>query len=214
MNTFLEERKNSLKSLKPSVSFYVNDAGPKFKNLQLCHQLEEIDRSIWWNDESVNDILLSPNCKLENLKKWNFNAQKYIRKKETYLSLFNHKMVKKLKCLILFPRECVDDEVLDTIAINCPKLETLDFFRCLIKDSKITDKAIRNIVMNCKNLKYLNLYGLPSLSPKLFYDIKEKTQIKLILNDVQKKELNKGEPSTEELTPILWEELRASLYDW
>ena len=59
-----------------------------------------------------------------------------------------------------------------------------------MSSGNITDKGVRNIVMECKRLKYLDLSRLRFLSSKLFHGIKETTQIELILDDVQESELN------------------------
>ncbi|RHZ76867.1 hypothetical protein Glove_188g86 [Diversispora epigaea] len=63
-------------------------------------------------------------------------------------------------CVITLENIAVDDDTINEISLNCPKLETFGLFRC----SLVTDQAINFISHNSRNLRIVNVFECPNIT--------------------------------------------------
>ncbi|CAG8570349.1 11749_t:CDS:2 [Diversispora eburnea] len=65
-------------------------------------------------------------------------------------------------CVITLENIAVDDDTINKISLNCPKLEIFGLFRC----SLVTDQSINFISHNSRNLRIVNAFECPNITSR------------------------------------------------
>ena len=169
--TLLEERKRTLKCL-----FFngLSLSDESYKHLTICQSLEELGIS---NAEFMLSSGATAISNLHCLSNLRLNFAQNVTS-EDFISLFSHKNLQYLLQLDLSRCFEVDDEVLKTIALNCPGLESLALNGC----KKITDQGMKFLIKHCKNIIILYLRAVNKLSDLFLYQVNDNLKNLLYLN--------------------------------
>jgi len=155
--TFLKERKKSLKSLEIYGGFTLN--GQFLQNLPDCQSLQKLDINCGYVLGILGFAAIS---KLHNLKVLSitFATDSDVESREKnglgpqhLIALFNEHNMRLLEELSLGGTDFMDDDVITTIALNCPNLKSLDLYKAQL----IQEECVALLIKTLQNLNYLSL---------------------------------------------------------
>ena len=141
INILLEARQNTLTELQlvRKANSLSNQA---FQNLSNCHHMRVLQLGYTFH---LDEILAKTISSLHNLETLQLTFVRHVTE-ENYVQMFNNKSLQMLVHLDLTGCFKISNDVIKSIALNCPRLECL-----IIKDCPKcwTDKGLEIIPLNC-----------------------------------------------------------------
>ena len=159
---FLLERRKTLESFFFN-GLYLSDEA--YRHLAPCQSLHALGIS---NAEFMFSSGISAISNLHFLLNLRINYAQHVTATD-FITLFSNKNLQYLMQLDLGRCYEIDDEVVKTIALNCPNLESLALNGC----NKLTDFGMKYLIRRCNNLLVLYLRGLNNLTDQFLYQINE-----------------------------------------
>ena len=160
--TLINERKNTLRSLYLDGESLSDQT---FKHLFLCQKLEELGISF---AEDMDELGVDAISKLHNLRILKLKRAKKVVA-DDFISLFANRALKNLVQIDLSECVQINDEVIKTIAIGCPKLESIMLHWCW----DIRDQGMEFLIRYCNNIEKLFLLGVVLLTDEFLNEINQ-----------------------------------------
>ena len=173
MITLIQERKDTLKTL------YVDGeslSDQTFKHLFLCQNLQELGISF---AEEMGENGIYAISQLHQLRILKLKRAKKV-KSDDFVTLFARKNLASLHCLDLSECVQVSDDVIKTLALECPKLDKVMLNWCW----EIRDEGLEFLTRYANEISHLFLVGVVLITDVFLRDLLENLP-KLVHLDLQ-----------------------------
>ena len=162
MITLITQRKSTLKSLYLDGESLSDQT---FQHIFLCQKLEELGISF---AEEIGTNGVEAISKLHNLRRLKLKKAKRVAA-DDFITLFANKTLEHLIHLDLSECALINDEVIQTIAIGCPKLQYLILNWCW----DIRDQGMEFLIRYSNKIRQLNLLGVVLLTDDFLCEIND-----------------------------------------